>query len=359
MDSKNVLQSIFKYAVPVIFAAIAVFLVIKGSEVNTFENATCGTDATYTSGEVTEAPEDPETIHTDLTITQTQAFRYAGFTFLVMSIVMGLFISGVISRRISLILMPIFAAVAGIMIFLSYTSIAEIAEADARKDKMYKETKQRMIDFKEAAVAFKSENNRYPETADELVDFVKNGSVYTIKADDRDVPDRPITEPEAFMIWGEGTDTEKRALIGEDGDSTKFNAEMRKWLRTTTIPWGDSSLNEQMAVRLNLIARDTVRIPVKEKLFTGPNAKARYSDFPFAADSLKYVAFAGGGENAEFIYRWKKIKNISEDSVVTYKYRFELRMPTPLKVQYSDNDCEPKDELIMGSLDADKLTGNW
>src|SRR5690606_5873539 len=192
----------------------------------------------------------------------------------------------------------------------------------------------------------------------ELVDFVKNGSVFTIKADDRDVPaDRGLTLAEAYLLYGKGSIKEKQELIVE-GDSTKFKTEMNKWRRTTTIPWGDSVITETMAVKLDLISRDTVFVPVIQKLFTGPNAKVRDSDLPFDPDSLKYVAYSGGDEDAEFIYRWKKIENVI-DSVKTYKYRFELRMKNPMKKQYSDNECEPKDELIMGSLETDKLTGNW
>lgn len=282
-----------------------------------------------------------------VTANQTNLFRYGGIGLLLMSILMILFVANVIDRRIAFILLPVLLLTTVAYIFMTWSSVDDSNDYKTSKDSIYDETKQRMIDIKESILLYKEQHEgKVPSSLDDLISYVKNDSTTSVYKK-RDVPTGPLTKKHAFQLYSN---------IDISGlDSAAAQAVIDKWSDTTYIAYGDSTYNEFTAWKVGLIVRDTSYTPVLEKLFTGPAAKKRLSDFEFNADSMKYVAFT----QEPFVYRQAAINISDNDSIAKYKYRFEVRLKTPMLIWDHDHKCEPRDVLILGSLLEDKVSGNW
>lgn len=278
---------------------------------------------------------------------QTNLFRYGGIGLLLMSILMILFVANVIDRRVAFILIPVLLVTTIAYLYFTWSSVGDSNEYKTSKSSIYSETKQRMIDIKESILLYKEEHGgKVPSSLDDLISYVKTDSTTSVYKKG-DVPTGPLTKKHAFLIYSN---------INIDGlDSTAAQETIDKWSDTTYIAYGDSTYNEFSAWKLGLITRDTSYTPVMEKLFTGPAAKKRLSDYDFSADSMKYVAFT----QEPFVYRQATINVSDNDTIAKYKYRFEVRLRTPMLVWDHDHKCEPRDELILGSLVEEKLSGNW
>ena len=363
MDNKNLLQTIGKYAVPAVFAVLAIVLIYKGTQTDYFEEAICNGEQVENTGEANIV----EGNYKELLITQTDNFKIAGFILLAMAIGMVLFVANVINRITAFILLFLLLPIAGYTVYKSWEVVDEMNIYQKRKKKIYTETKQRLKDIKEGMIEYKNRYNRYPHSLDGLIGFIKDGkAIQVIK--EGDVDDRRVTRNEAFALWADTSwfskDDDFIAWANENWDGRKvaswapdedIDAVIQKWSDTTSVAWGDSSLTEQTALYLGLIVRDTVRIPVIEKLYLGPTAKKRVSDFPFDADSLKYMAYT----DEQLVYAIDSVRVDDTDSTYHFKHRFQVSLLNPFKENFTDNDCEMKDDLIMGSLTSDKISGNW
>lgn len=291
-------------------------------------------------------------IKPQVSFSQNSQYTYGGLGLLVCAVLMFLFIGNVINRKLTMILVPVFAITAVIMIYLTNKSISKLDKYNSARENAYTETKQRFLDIRAALLQYKEDNQKYPESLEDLVEYIKTGDTYFVLADG-DVPaNRFFTAEEAFLYFHHG---KKDYPI--DGDSTEFKAEVKAWSDTTLITYGDLKFDVSSSLFFDIISRDTVRTPVKEKLFTGPTAQKRNSEMAFSEDSLTKMAYF----DIPFVYRTAKILDVeaSNDSIKKYKHRFEVRLKSPMFKYNNDNECEQRIDLRLGSLHEDKTTGNW
>ncbi len=286
----------------------------------------------------------------DVSIKQNQLFMIGGVGLLIVSIVMALFIANVISRKATFIILPLVAVSSLFYMYSIYTSVMEMQKHKTKKERVYSETIQRMEDIKTGILLYKEQNGKVPENLDELIEFIKNGKAISV-SQKGEVPKGGPTKAESYMLWS------GMYSKGDEEDTTTFNAAVNAWADTTYVVYGDSTYTGAYAYQLGLIEIDSTILSVEEKLYTGPLAKKRpYTKLDFNADSLKFQAYT----QEKLIYRFDEIAVPSvNDSTINYKYRFEVRLARPMLVFSSDHECEARVELILGSLQEDKFSGNW
>ncbi len=287
----------------------------------------------------------------DVQIRQNQLFLVGGVGLLIMSILMALFIGNVISRQVTFIVLPIVAVGSIFYLYTIYDSIMDMEKHDKKKEKVYSETIQRMEDIKTGILLFKEQHNgRVPENLDELIEFIKTGKAISV-TQTGDTPKRPLTKVESYILWSGMFNG-----AADSSDTETFYAKVDAWADTTYVTYGDSAFNRDYAYQLGHISIDSTVLSVEEKLYTGPLAKKRpYTKLDFSADSLKFQAFT----QEKLIYRHDAVPTNPGDSVLNYKYRFEVRLARPMLIFSSDHECEARKELILGSLQEDKFSGNW
>ena len=150
---------------------------------------------------------------------------------------------------------------------------------------------ERLENVRDAQKKFKHEKGRYAANFPELINFVQNDSLTIIKA------------------------------IGNVPDS----------------------LTEVQAVEMGIVIRDTALIPASSIFAVG-----------FAADSLKYVPFAGGDEfkiQAGVIEKNKVKVNVFEVSTTLEKAFKGLKT--------KNEAVKLSDEIKVGSMTEPITTGNW
>lgn len=138
------------------------------------------------------------------------------------------------------IIQIVLAIVMVVLAYLIWESIQSPIRFNKEKDKRYASTIQRLKDIRTAQLAFKDEYGRFTANFDSLIDFVDNGSMKVVKA------------------------------IGSIPDDLLAQG------------W-----TEAIALKEGIITRDTIKIAIKDTLFT----------HDYIAADMRYVPFT---ENAEF-----------------------------------------------------------
>lgn len=185
--------------------------------------------------------------------------------------------------------------------YVDYEVVSIPIRFEKEKTKIYGEVINRLKDIRTAQDAYKDANGVYAKNFDDLINFVKFDSL-------------PIARN--LGSYNEDTLTVERAL--ELG------------IIITKLP---DTLTAERAVELGYAVRDTIKIPVKENIFSAV----------FAVDSLRYVPYSG----VEFA--------LDASAVVT---------GSGVKVQvFEAFDSKPFDKwdtLKVGSLtEANNNSGNW
>jgi hypothetical protein len=163
------------------------------------------------------------------------------------------------------------------ILYLDYAIIAKDVATINSWNMMDSDIKARILDIKEAELAFKEANGKYTNNMDELINFIYTGKKMTIKKDGP-VPDRKITEEERAAIYGDDrpidfkmTEIEAHAIVKKMGP---FNE-------------GHDLFGFQ---------RDTAYIPVLDAIFHDPkyieNRDKTGCRLQFNADSLRYVPYS-------------------------------------------------------------------
>lgn len=165
--------------------------------------------------------------------------------------------------------------------YFLYESIAKPIRFEDEKNRRYAKVIERLKDIRTAQIAFKDVYGRYTGSFDTLVSFLKNDSMPVVRA------------------------------IG-------------------TVP---DTLTEKQALEMNLITRDTIRIPVLDTLFGQK----------YPVDSIRFVPFTSSQFNL-------KAGEIETGSKVVVKV-FEAVDAAPF---------DPKKILQVGSVtEANNNAGNW
>ena len=202
---------------------------------------------------------------------------------------------------------------AGIIVlaYLLWESIQKPIRFNKEKDRRENATIQRLKDIRSAQLAFKAEYDRYTGSFDTLIHFLENDSFRVVKAIGS-VPD---------------------SMVEEYKSRTKA---------------------ERVALRDGLISRDTIKLSVKDSLFS-PN---------FYIDSLRYVPFTNG---KQFEMAAGVLETISKVAVRV----FEAKVPYDILLAGMDrqlviNYKETREKITgypglrVGSLtEATNNAGNW
>ncbi len=185
--------------------------------------------------------------------------------------------------------------------YIDYESVSIPIRFEKEKTMRYTKIIKRLKDIRTAQNAYKDAHGIFANNFDDLINFVNNDSL-------------PIARN--LGSYDEDYYTEQQAL-----DSG---------IIITHLP---DTLTAERAVKLGLVVRDTVKIPVKESIFTAD----------FIADSLRYVPYSG----IEFKIGAGTVMTGSDVKVKV----FEVYDPDPFDIW---------DTLKVGSLtEANNSTGNW
>ncbi len=191
--------------------------------------------------------------------------------------------------------------------YILYQSIMEPIRFEKEKNRRYAVTINRLKDIRSSQVFFKTTYGRYTASFDTLTDFVKNGNIPVVRAIG--------TIPEEFI------------------DSLKSLEKA-----------------EKLALKMGIIQRDTIRIPIRDTLF-----RNRYADI----DSMRYIPFSGG---KEFSLGTAKV-NVSGLIVDVFEasaLNFDILRGIDKQLIVNFNDGKAFPGLKVGSLtESNNNAGNW
>lgn len=167
---------------------------------------------------------------------------------------------------------------------------------------------ERLVDIRSAQVAYRSINNKFTGSFDTLIAFIKNDSLPLVRM--------------------EGSLSDSLLLAG---------------------------MTERMALQMGIIKRDTIRISVKDSLF---------SRKPWIVDSIKFVPFSGG---KTFELGATTINTVSGVKVPVFEakthnnvYLQGLERQEVINLNDKSKKLEKYAGLKVGSLEeANNNAGNW
>lgn len=300
-------------------------------------------------------------------IKQNQYYMLGTLGMVLLSAVIILLVANLIDRKLAFGLIIVFIGMIGYYGYLTLThSINKSNAYEINKSKIYKETKQRMLDIYEAEKQFLNDHGRYSKNLDELIDYLKN-SYSESYLDSKLPPKRHLTPQETTIL---GIDTIK-------------------------VLYREMAMTREQAIKLGIVEVDTIRLNAQQMVFE--NKRKPYervsSDWEYEtfkatfADSLKYVPYVDprNKKRYEFDYvidsnyvrtdtlnkltikdnRGRALKAVNGKDSITfdlkkkYEYFLELRMPNPWHENVFDHKCEPADSLILGSIKEKHTNPSW
>ena len=191
--------------------------------------------------------------------------------------------------------------------YILFESIMSPIRFDREKNFRYERVISRLKEIRDAQVLYKSVHGRYTAGFDTLITFVKSGDVPVVRAIGN--------IPEEFI------------------DSLKSRTKA-----------------EQLALKLGLITRDTIRVPVMDSL---------YKDNPSGPDSMQYIPFSGGKKfnlGTADVKASGLIVNVFESSALNNDILRGLNEQLIVNL----NDGKPFPGLRVGSLtESNNNAGNW
>ncbi|GAB4284360.1 MAG: hypothetical protein Kow0068_09390 [Marinilabiliales bacterium] len=167
------------------------------------------------------------------------------------------------NKYVKIAIQLVLLVIAIVLAYLLYRGIMTPIEFNKEKDKRYEATIKKLIDIRIAEVAYKDVNGKYTDNWDTLINFVKHGKFPIVK--------KIGTIPEELI------------------DSLK-----------------DFDLAEREALKMGLISRDTVEVPVLDSLFS--------KDYPI--EQIKYVPYT---DNAVFDLKAGQVKTASQVVVEVFE----------------------------------------
>ena len=207
-------------------------------------------------------------------VEQSPMFLYASLLFIVGAVVWSLYLFGVIKTLVGYGIMVVMLLVSVFVLYKDYMTVKVDVDYKDRWEMMDSDIKARMIDIKEAQLAYKEYNNNFTNNFDDLISFVKNGKKMKIKKVGS-VPERKITPEERDFLYGDNRPIDK--LMTE---------EEAYRLAHSSIKPGD----------LEGFVRDTSYVPVMQAIFKDEkyveNRLKSGCSLAFSPDSLRYVPYS-------------------------------------------------------------------
>ena len=212
-----------------------------------------------------------------LTVNQQDWFLWASLFFLLGSVIWMLFLFGIVRTKLGYGIMAVSLFIGAYVLYLDYAIIAKDVATIANWNMMDSDIRARILDIKEAELAYKESNGKYTSNIEELITFVHNGKKMIIKKNGP-IPDRKISEEERSAIYGDDrpidfnmTEIEAYAIVKKMGP----------------FPDGHEFFGFQ---------RDTAYIPVLDAIFHDPkyvvNRDKTGCRLAFNADSMRYVPYS-------------------------------------------------------------------
>jgi len=235
---------------------------------------------------------------------QTVLFKMAGLGILIVGVLGALYVKGIISRQIQMIVTIVVAIGAVYFAYMDYDVIQDELAFYRQKEKVKVAVVQRLKDIRKAQIAYNKENGKYANSFDSLIYFLKNGEISLVKRLGS-LPDSLPTEEMAM----------EAGII-------------------QTMPEG---LTDEDVIAQGLIVRDTIEVDVLNYIFNEDDREKRKTKF--YVDSLPYVPYGD--------HRFQMEADIVDISGA----------PTPV---FQVKDPEPyADQYMLGSLTEASTSGNW
>lgn len=235
---------------------------------------------------------------------QTQLFIMGGVGIFLVGVISYLQVKGIINRTLQIVLSIVFFAGAIAYSVLDYQSIAEQMAYERKREKIKKHIVQRLKDIRKAQTAYLKEHDKYADSFDSLLYFMKNGKLSLVKKLGS-LPDTVPTEEMALEL----------GLI-------------------QTMPDG---MTDEEVLNAGLIVRDTIEVDVLGYIFNEDDRESR--KVPFYLDSLPHVPFAD--------HKFEMDADFIESGGVRQPV-FRVLDPDPFDEQF-----------IVGSLSEASTSGNW
>lgn len=235
---------------------------------------------------------------------QTKLFVMGGVGIFLVGVISFLQIKGLINRTVQIILSVVFFAGAIAYAVLDYQSIAEQMAYERKREKIKKHVVQRLKDIRKAQTAYIKENEKYADSFDSLIYFMKNGKLSLVKKLGS-LPDTVPTEEMALEL----------GLI-------------------QSMPEG---MTDEDVINSGLIVRDTIEVDVLDYVFDEDDRKNRKTTFYL--DSLPYVPYAD--------HKFEMDADFIQSGGVRQAV-FRVLDPDPFDEQF-----------ILGSLTEASTSGNW
>lgn len=221
---------------------------------------------------------------------QNGPFMIGATAILIVGIISLLGALGVLNKGLNMGIMVLLVLGSIGLAALDYKSIKDPVDFNNEKERRYEYVIQNLKDIRTAELAFKASKGRYTARFDSLLKFVKLDSFVVVKKIGM-LPD---------------------SLIGQ----------------------------EELAIELGLISRDTTMSSVQDSIFGSRFMKTHFGDF--VLDSLPYIPY-GGGE--------------------IFKLEASIIERGSINVQvFQATDAKPfdkKEVLKVGSLSDPSTSGNW
>jgi len=235
---------------------------------------------------------------------QTKLFIMGGLGIFLVGVISFLQVKGIITKTAQLVLSIVFFAGAIAYAVLDYQSIAEQMAYEREREKVKMHVVQRLKDIRKAQTAYLKEHDKYADSFDSLIYFMKNGKLSLVKKLGS-LPDSVPTEEMAIEL----------GLI-------------------QTMPDG---MTDEDVLNEGLIVRDTIEVDVLEYVFNEDDRESRKTKFYL--DSLPYVPYAD--------HKFEMDADFIESGGVEQAV-FRVLDPDPFDEQF-----------ILGSLTEASTSGNW
>ncbi|MEZ4938281.1 MAG: hypothetical protein R2799_11900 [Crocinitomicaceae bacterium] len=276
----------------------------------------------------------------------------SGILCFVISAIILLFVTGKLNRKMILIIGGISVPIAIAVLVMNFLAIKNEVDMLAFRKKVKGEMILRIMDLKDAQLAYKTVNGKFCDNMDELIKFVKTGKVPKAISSGN-VPTRKPTPIEYDSLYP----GQNKAI---DNNLTELEA----WKLSKMMPSADqlaeirskSDRDTNAWKGLEAFKRDTIYIPVIDKYFSGDKYAEKRStiertfefksEFPFNPDSIAVIPHAGDTKPKFGLAVGEIFKSTGS-------------APTLLIWAVHPMDSMKMDSIYLGSLKKVDFNGSW
>jgi len=232
----------------------------------------------------------------------------AGICLVITGVISLMYSLGVISKKISLILVGVFFALTVVLGIYNVKSVKDpIAEINYRRTRDNLSIK-KLNDIRTVQLAYKKKNEQYAGNFDQLKNFLENDFIIIPKKEE---------------------------------------------LKQITVEV--SELSEDSLITLGYFRIDSIEVPMLEHLFTGPAAMKKRKFESFDINSMDIVPLTSNEKDGPYKFEMKASKIFVGN---VRKAVFEVRDPKPYIIK-ADIPYKGPDTLILGSMKEVTTSGNW